>query len=64
MLWRIFGPEREEGKRRTEKFRCEKLHHFLSSPNTVRVNEIKDDKIGGTRSIYGEEEKYVQDFGG
>jgi hypothetical protein len=37
MLWRIFGPKREEVAGSCRRLHSEELHNFYTSPNVVRV---------------------------
>jgi hypothetical protein len=59
VLWRIFGPKRDEVTGEWIKPNNEELHDLYSSPNTVRV--IKSIKIGwaGHVTRLGRREAYI-----
>ena len=63
VLWRLFGPKRDEVTGEWTKLQNEVLSDLYCSPNIVGVNTSRR-KIGGACGRYGEEEMCVQGFGG
>jgi hypothetical protein len=51
VLWRIFGPKRNEETGEWKKLHNEKLNDLYSSPNIIWV--IKNNEMGGAGSPYG-----------
>jgi hypothetical protein len=41
-----------------------KLNYLYSSPNIIRVIKMEKNEIGGTRIMYGGEERCIQGSGG
>jgi hypothetical protein len=62
VLRRIFGPKREEGTREWRKLHNEELSDLYSSP-IFSGDQIENNEIGGTRSTFGREERFIQGFG-
>ena len=62
MLWKIFGPKKDEVTGEWRRLHNEKLHDVYSSPNDSVV-EIKRSKMGEESSTYGGE-KCLRDWGG
>jgi hypothetical protein len=62
VLRRIVGPKREED-RSWRKLHNDELHNLYSSPNIVRVIEIKENEVGGTCGTHGGGEICLHDFG-
>jgi hypothetical protein len=53
VLRRIFGPKRGEVTGGWRKLHNEELHGLYSSPSIVRVNQSKEDKMGGECGAQG-----------
>jgi len=50
---RIFGPKKNEVRREWRKLRNEELNDGYFSPNIVRVMKTENNKMVGSRSMYG-----------
>jgi hypothetical protein len=60
----IFGTNREEVTGDWRRLQNEELNYLFCSHNIIRVNQIKKNKLSAACSMYGREEKCIQDFGG
>ena len=49
----MFGPKRGEVTREWRKLRNEKLYDLYSSPNAMRVYQIRKNKMNGAHSTWG-----------
>jgi hypothetical protein len=63
VLWRIFGPMRDEV---TGEWRSCTVKNFIIFiiPEYHWADEVKEDKVGGACGLHGRGEKSVQGFGG
>jgi len=61
VLRRIFGPKRDEITGEWRKLHKEEFNYLYSSPITFKIEK---NEMDGARSMYGGEEKCIQDFGG
>ena len=62
VLWRIFGPKRDEVRVEWRKLHIEKLNDLYCSPNIVWVIKIEKNEMGGACIPYGGEERRMQGF--
>jgi hypothetical protein len=56
---RIFGPKRDEVTGGWRKLHNEELHNLYSSPNIIRMFQVKEDEMGKACSTGGEEEECI-----
>jgi hypothetical protein len=61
VLWKIFGPKREEMAGGWRRLHSEELHNLYASPNIIKVTKSRT--MGRACSTHGRDEKYIQDFG-
>jgi hypothetical protein len=61
VLWRIFGPKREEVAEGQRRLHSEELHNLHASPNIVRDDQVEDE-MGEASSMHEKGEKYIQDL--
>jgi hypothetical protein len=52
-LSRIFGPKRDEVTGGWRKLHNEELHNLYSSPSIIRIDEVKENKMGSACSTNG-----------
>jgi hypothetical protein len=53
VLRRIFGPKRDEVTGEWRRLHNEELNDLYSSPNIIRIDQIKKNEVGGACSTYG-----------
>jgi hypothetical protein len=58
-LRRIFGPRRDEGTGDWRKLHNEELHKLYSSPNIIRMIQVKEDEMGRACSTNGGDEECI-----
>jgi hypothetical protein len=61
VLRRIFGPIRDEATEEWRTLHNEELNYLMQY---CLGDQIQKDEVGGACSMYGEEERYIQDLGG
>ena len=59
MLWRIFGPKRDEVTGEWRKLRNEELNDLYPSPTIVRVIKSKKNEMAGNVARMGGAEVYT-----
>jgi hypothetical protein len=59
VLRRIFGPKRDEVTGGWRKLHNEELHGVYFSRSVVRVDEVKEDEVGGTCGTNGGDEEFI-----
>ena len=64
MLRRILGSNRDEVTGKLRKLHNEELSDIYSSPNIIRVIKSGKNEMGGTRSVYEGEKRWIHGFGG
>ena len=64
VLRRIFEPKRDEVTGEWRKLHNEELNDLYSYTQIYSGDQIQKNEIGGPCSMYGREEKCIQDFGG
>jgi hypothetical protein len=63
-LRKVFGPKRYLVTGEWRRLHNEELYDVYSSPNNIRVIQIKKNEMGGTGGTEGREERCVRGFGG
>ena len=64
VLWRIFGPERDEVTWVWRKLHNEELNDLYWLTKYYSGDQIKRNEMGGACSAYGGEKRRIQGFGG
>jgi hypothetical protein len=64
VLRRIFGPKRDEVTGEWRRLHNKELYALYSSPNIIRVMEVKKTEMGRTCGTYRGEERCIQGFNG
>jgi hypothetical protein len=60
VLWRIFGPKRDEATGGWRTLRKQELHNLYSSPCLIRKNQVREDEMNRACSTHGNEEEYFR----
>ena len=63
MLWRIFGPKRDDVKGEWKRLHNEEIYALYFSSNILRVIKSRRIRLGEACSTHGEE-RCIRDFGG